>query len=53
MFTKFHGDWIKIVDFLFMAIFWKCAVFLFQTLVEVEVHTVPQSEALTNTKVEL
>ena len=27
MFTKFHKDWIKIVDFLLMANFWKCAVF--------------------------
>ena len=27
MFTKFHKDWIKIVDFLLMANFWKSAVF--------------------------
>ena len=25
--AKFHKDWIKIVDFLLMANFWKCAVF--------------------------
>ena len=26
--TKFHEDWTKIVDFLLMANFWVCAVFL-------------------------
>ena len=32
IFTKFHEDRTKIVDFLLMANFWKCPVFLLQTL---------------------
>ena len=31
-FPKFQEDWTKIVDFLLMANFWKCPVFLLQTL---------------------
>ena len=27
IFTKFHKDWTKIVDFLLMANFWKCPFF--------------------------
>ena len=27
MFTKFHKDWIKIVNLLLIANFWKCAGF--------------------------
>ena len=32
IFTKFHKDWTKIVEFLSTANFWKCAIFLTQTL---------------------
>ena len=30
--TEFHDDMVKIVDFLLMADFWKCALFSYQTL---------------------
>ena len=33
IFTKFHEDWTKIIDFLLVAKFWTCLVFFTQTLV--------------------
>ena len=32
IFTKFHEDWTKIMDFLPMANFWECLVFFTQSL---------------------
>ena len=32
IFTKFHKDWTKIMDFLLMANFWTCPVFFAQNL---------------------
>ena len=32
IFTKFHEDWTKIVDFLLMAKFWTCLVFFYSDL---------------------
>ena len=40
IFTKFHKDWTKIVDFLLMANFWKCPVFFcFRLYLHQQVHT--------------
>ena len=32
IFTKFHKDWTKIVDFLLIIQFWGCTCFLYRTL---------------------
>ena len=33
IFTKFHEDWTKFVDFLFMANIWMCAVFSYSDFI--------------------
>ena len=33
IFTKFHEDWRKIVDFLSMANFWTCGIFFYSDLI--------------------